>query len=135
MQANDRQKQEHIVQSLRRLAVQEGPELVLHIDKIVALRGGKNPLKRDPTNSTQKVDINDLELVSIGDSDNHGKCVRLIFEERMYATCGGDADTVIAWATESAATKIRSKIEKFPHVYFQQVVGKISVRGDELTLA
>ncbi len=134
--ATSQEKTVHqLKQSLTRLATQEGTAFTLSIDQMVTPRGGKNPLRRDQVDKKETVDLEALSLVSIVESETHGMCVRLVFGQQLYATCGEYADKIIKWATACVEATIREKITNFPEVHFQKVVGNIQIRGEELALA
>ncbi|MFA6608359.1 MAG: hypothetical protein WCT07_00380 [Candidatus Paceibacterota bacterium] len=122
-------------QSLLRLAGQEGSLLVLKIDKLINTKCGKSPINRTDVHESRQVNIGDLSHVFVGNGEEVGLCVRLIFGEYMYANCGEKAQQVIAWAVGASATRLSSKIPTFPDTCFQQVVGKVKIVNEEIVLA
>ena len=125
-----------ISSSIRQLGNQtEGSKFKIAINTIVTIKAGKSPLRRVLTCTHVHVSLSELTHVSVKDSDLHGKCVRLVFQDKLYATCGEDAEKIIAWAQRVTATKISSKIEDFPAVSFQQVLDAVKIQEGELMAA
>lgn len=124
-----------IEQSLVRLASQEGSQGTLKVSQRIRVRCSKKPISREDVGEKIEINFNELTYVSIGESNTVGTCVRLIFNQQMYATCGENAQKIIDWAQSSAKTPLSSRISKLPNVSFELVSDKVKIYKGEIILA
>lgn len=121
-------------QSFLKLEGQGDSKLTLNVDQHVNAKPGKKSIDRTGVTSTQNVDVKDLSHVSFTNGETVGPCVRLIFGDKLYATCGEKAEEIINWVEESSISPTKSKIKSFPQVPFQLVLGSVKVLNGEITL-
>jgi hypothetical protein len=134
------QLENQLKQAFVRLSAQEGKSLALPVSQRVTTTNHKrSPISRFDVDHTDKVDIDDLEVVQAHKSDNSesttGLCIRLIFDGRLYAVHGEAAETLKLWAEKSSRLKARQRIDKMPAVVFQNVEGKVKLFKGELLAA
>jgi hypothetical protein len=102
--------------------------LTLHVATIVT-----PPKRKDSVNEYREVRLEELSHVQIcPENGDSGTCIRLIFGDKLYATCGEDADTLIDWAQKVYKAPIRNKISPFPEISFHHVKGAVQVKGQEI---
>ena len=115
-------------QSLRRLSSQNGANLSLQISLLITVVPGRNPVRRSDGKGRKTVNIDQLAHVSVGyGSKDVGLCVRMVFGDHLYATCGADAEAIKSWAEQSRGTLRLIQIEDFPVVSFQHAVKKVEI--------
>jgi len=127
---------QQLEQALRRLAVQNGPTLILPVNQLVrASRSYRQPVTREDSHHKDIVQLETLSHVSVVRSKDSGLCIRMVFIDQLYATCEKWAEEVRQWAETSAATPVSKKIADFPSVFFQRVSHKVEIREGDIVMA
>jgi hypothetical protein len=89
------------------------------------------PLSRLDVDQVDVVDPGRLQYVAVVEN-RVGLCVRLVFNGRLYATSGTEAEKMKLWAERVCATSARRSVESLPDVLFENVQGQVRVHDGEL---
>ena len=121
-----------IKSAILRLAGKE-PTLSLTIKKIVGETGNsRHPIQRSNTDVSVEVSLSNMTHVSTNTTVDSGLCLRLIFEDILYATHGKDAEAILDWAKKTTTLPLNKQIPPFPQVSFQKVERSVRVVKGEL---
>lgn len=116
-----------IERAMVRVQDQHGNSLTISVGKIVSPAPHKNGHIRTDTDHTETVFLSELSHVSVHQSKTNGLCIRLVFDGKLFAVSGRDADMLELWAEKADKLKKHQIIEKFPDMRFHAVPGKVKI--------
>lgn len=124
--------EQQLRQAFVRLGAQEGVKLLLPVGQRVSSTGNRrSPISRFAVDHRDTVDVETLEHVGVV-VNGAGLCVRLVFDSRLYATSGEEAEKLKLWAEKTGRVTARQRIDAMPEVIFQNVEGRVRIHGGEL---
>jgi hypothetical protein len=107
-----------------------GESLTISVGKIVTPAPHKNGHVRIDVDHTEEVSLSDLEYISVFKSDTKGLCIRLVFNGKLFAVSGPDADMLELWAVKATKLKPHQLIDSFPEMRFHAVPGKVRLEDN-----
>jgi len=126
---------QQLEQVLQKLAQQEGNSLALTVGQLVTTTTRRNPVSRSDVNHVAIVNLSTLGHVSVHKGETAGLCIRLIFDGKLYAVCGDDAEQLKLWAEKASRANVRQRIDVPPKLVYHSVEGKVKIYNGELLAA